>query len=370
MLSALREASTRMGCGSKGEAVVYILAAAGAALKAYLVIGAGAGGLVLVRKGTATTTSTAAATTHSASASAASGRPGAGTSNNHHYHTSRHATPQPFAPPTTTHHHTHHHTHHPPPTHRHPHLTPTPPRQIVWVPGCALFSLAIMMLGFRVFVAGSLSEALEAMGAAIGETAAGAKLIGQNQAAIRGSCGALRRLSKDMEDNNRRFKMANFFNCAIMADVDSGGSVSLGEFRSLLPFINKEFEIKEEVLEEAIVTLKNKGNMPRSHFDKVWTQILFKRLMLNRYFPDFPQQDEDEEGDSDKSDSEDGVDGPANYDPGQRKARKLAAKISILHLIDKADGGEEGSGGGKGGKKGSRARKGEPQPSRPVRVYD
>ena len=35
--------------------------------------------------------------------------------------------------------------------------------------------------------------------------------------------------------------MANFFNCAIMADVDSGGSVSLGEFRSLLPFINKEF---------------------------------------------------------------------------------------------------------------------------------
>ena len=243
---------------------------------------------------------------------------------------------------------------------------------MVWVPGCALFSLSIMMLGFRVFVAGSLSEALEAMGAAIGETAAGAKLIGQNQAAIRGSCGALRRLSKDMEDNNRRFKMANFFNCAIMADVDSGGSVSLGEFRSLLPFINKEFEIKEEVLEEAILTLKNKGNMPRSHFDKVWTQILFKRLMLNRFFPDFPQHDDDEEGHSDKSDS-DGDDGPANYDPGQRKARKLAAKISILHLIDKGDGGEEGGGGkakkGSRGRTGSKGRTGKagPQPNKPVR---
>mmetsp|Transcript_15362 Transcript_15362/g.40601 ORF Transcript_15362/g.40601 Transcript_15362/m.40601 type:complete len:327 (-) Transcript_15362:870-1850(-) len=115
---------------------------------------------------------------------------------------------------------------------------------VFWALVAGAFSISNLVLALRVWVSGTMEREVDELTEAVTNSAKGAELLQMDERRIKGTCEALRRSVRAINDNNRRYKLTNLFKLALMADVDLDGTVSIKEFEDMEKFMETQFHIR------------------------------------------------------------------------------------------------------------------------------
>uniref|UniRef100_A0A7S2BMS4 Uncharacterized protein n=1 Tax=Florenciella parvula TaxID=236787 RepID=A0A7S2BMS4_9STRA len=149
---------------------------------------------------------------------------------------------------------------------------------VFWALVAGAFSISNLALALRVWVSGTMEREVDELTEAVTNSAKGAELLQMDERRIKGTCEALRRSVRAINDNNRRYKLTNLFKLALMADVDLDGTVSIKEFEDMEKFMETQFHIRASDIQATKDLIIRNG-----YVSFVDVKRIFKRWCMDRH---------------------------------------------------------------------------------------